>query len=54
MGAGGASSANLRARVRHNLEALESRRRWLGAGLVDYALFAKPLGKAAQLIVAGS
>ena len=54
MGAGGASSANLRARLRHNLEALESRRRWLGAGLVDYALFAKPLGKAAQLIVAGS
>ena len=54
MGAGGASSANLKARVRHNLEALESRRRWLGAGLVDYALFAKPLGKAGQLIGVGS
>jgi glycosyltransferase involved in cell wall biosynthesis len=54
MGAGGASSANLKARVRHNLEALASRRRWLGAGLVDYALFAKPLGKAAQLIATGS
>jgi glycosyltransferase involved in cell wall biosynthesis len=54
MGAGGLSSASLRARVRHNLEALASRRRWLGAGLVDYALFAKPLGKAAQLIVARS
>ena len=54
MGAGGASSANLKARLRHNLEALDSRRRWLGAGLVDYALFAKPLGKAAQLIPAGS
>lgn len=53
MGAGGLSSANLKARLRHNLEALASRRRWLGAGLVDYALFAKPLGKAAQLIVAG-
>jgi glycosyltransferase involved in cell wall biosynthesis len=54
MGAGGASSANFKARVRHNLEALDSRRRWLRAGLVDYALFAKPLGKAAQLIAAGS
>jgi glycosyltransferase involved in cell wall biosynthesis len=54
MGAGGLSSASLRARLRHNLEALQSRRRWLGAGLVDYALFAKPLGKAAQLITAGS
>jgi glycosyltransferase involved in cell wall biosynthesis len=54
MGAGGASSANLKARVRHNLEALASRRRWLGAGVVDYALFAKPLGKAGQLLTAGS
>jgi len=54
MGAGGLSSASLRARLCHNLEALQSRRRWLGAGLVDYALFAKPLGKAAQLITAGS
>lgn len=53
MGAGGLSSASLKSRVRHNLEALASRRRWLGAGLIDYALFAKPLGKAAQLIVAG-
>jgi glycosyltransferase involved in cell wall biosynthesis len=54
MGAGGLSSASLRARLKHNLEALDSRRRWLGAGVVDYALFAKPLGKAAQLLVAGS
>jgi glycosyltransferase involved in cell wall biosynthesis len=54
MGAGGLSSASLRARLRHNLEALQSRRQWLGAGFVDYALFAKPLGKAAQLIAAGS
>ena len=42
------------ARLRHNLEALRSRRRWLGAGVVDYALFAKPLGKASQFIVANS
>lgn len=54
MGAGGLSTTGIGARVRHNLEALESRRRWLGAGLVDYALFAKPLGKASQIVFAGS
>jgi glycosyltransferase involved in cell wall biosynthesis len=51
MRAGGLSSASLGARVSHNLEALASRRRWLGAGLVDFALFAKPLGKTPQLLV---
>ena len=50
MRVGGLSSASLGARVSHNLEALASRRRWLGAGLVDFALFAKPLGKATQLV----
>lgn len=54
MADGGLSSADLAARLRHNLEALASRRRWLGAGLVDYALFAKPLGKASQFVHAGS
>ena len=54
MADGGLSSAGLAARLRHNLEALASRRRWLGAGLVDYALFAKPLGKASQFVTAGS
>jgi hypothetical protein len=54
MAGGGLSSASLGARVRHNLEALASRRRWLGAGPIDYALFAKPLGKAAQFMVAGA
>jgi glycosyltransferase involved in cell wall biosynthesis len=54
MRAGGLSSASLHARVRHSLESLHSRQRWLGAGLIDYALFAKPLGKAAQLVVARS
>jgi glycosyltransferase involved in cell wall biosynthesis len=54
MGSGGLSTTGVRARLRHNLEALESRRRWLGAGLVDYALFAKPLGKASQIVFAGS
>ena len=51
MGAGGLSSASVSARLRHNFEALASRRRWLGAGLVDYALFAKPLGKASQFMI---
>ncbi|MBV9995201.1 MAG: glycosyltransferase [Caulobacteraceae bacterium] len=53
MGDGGLSTAGVRARIRHNLEALDSRRRWLGVGPVDYALFAKPLGKVAQFVVAG-
>ncbi len=35
MGDGGRSSAGLRARLQHNLEALDARRRWLGVGLVD-------------------
>lgn len=48
MGDGGRSSSGVWARVRHNLDALDSRRRWLGAGLIDYALFAKPLGKVFQ------
>jgi glycosyltransferase involved in cell wall biosynthesis len=50
MGAGGLSSAGMGARLRHNLEALASRQQWLGAGVVDYALFAKPLGKAGQFV----
>jgi len=52
MDAGGRTSASLEARLRHNFEALASRRRWLGAGLIDYALFAKPLGKASQIVLA--
>jgi glycosyltransferase involved in cell wall biosynthesis len=50
MASGGLSSRGWTQRIRHNLEALESRRRWLGAGLVDYALFAKPLGKVSQFV----
>jgi glycosyltransferase involved in cell wall biosynthesis len=52
MGDGGLSSAGVTARLRHNLEALASRRQWLGAGFVDYALFAKPLVKASQFRLA--
>lgn len=47
---GGESSSSLRSHLRHNLEALDSRRRWLGAWPVDYALFAKPLRKLPQLL----
>ena len=53
MADGGLSSAGIGARLRHNLEALASRRRWLGAGPIDYALFAKPIGKMAQFLVPG-
>jgi len=48
MMAGGASTVSLRSHVRHNLEALAARRRWLNSGLVDYALVAKPLRKLGQ------
>jgi glycosyltransferase involved in cell wall biosynthesis len=54
MGAGGLSASGWRSSLRHNLEALDSRRRWLGAGLIDYALFAKPLRKASQFLTVGS
>lgn len=54
MGDGGLSSGSVSARIRHNLEALDSRRRWLGAWMVDYALFAKPLGKVTQFVSADS
>lgn len=46
---GGESSSSLRSHLHHNLEALDSRRRWLRAWPVDYALFAKPLRKVPQL-----
>ena len=50
---GGRSSAGVAASIQHNLEALDSRRRRLGAGPVDYALFAKPLRKVTQFVRAG-
>jgi glycosyltransferase involved in cell wall biosynthesis len=46
---GGVSTSGPGAWLKHNLEALRSRRRWLAAGAVDYALFAKPVGKLTQL-----
>lgn len=47
---GGASTASLHSHIRHNLEALDARRHWLGSGLIDYALFAKPLSKVNQIL----
>jgi glycosyltransferase involved in cell wall biosynthesis len=46
---GGESTAGLTALVKHNYEALWSRQRWLDSGIVDYALFAKPMRKFTQL-----
>ncbi|MER9558732.1 glycosyltransferase family 2 protein [Mesorhizobium sp. M0323] len=46
---GGASTRSLASHIGHNLEALRSRRRWLGSGFVDYALIAKPARKIQQL-----
>ena len=46
---GGASTAGPKALWTNAMEALRSRRRWLGAGLVDYAFAAKTLGKIGQL-----
>lgn len=49
--AGGKSTANLRSHIEHNVEALLARRRWLGAGVLDAALFAKPARKLHQFLV---
>lgn len=50
MAVGGRSTASLTAHLVHNLQALRSRQKWLGAGIVDYALFAKPARKLGQFI----
>jgi glycosyltransferase involved in cell wall biosynthesis len=49
MKTGGRSTKDILSHVRHNLEALSVRQRWLEAGLIDYALFAKPARKIGQL-----
>ena len=54
MATGGRSTASLSAHLRHNLEALAARRRWLKAGVVDWALFAKPASKITQFARFGS
>ncbi|TIL90074.1 MAG: glycosyltransferase [Mesorhizobium sp.] len=50
---GGKSTNGIRSQVGHNIEALHSRRKWLGSGAVDYALIAKPARKIGQFITAG-
>ena len=50
---GGRSTVSLSSYVDHNLQALRARRRWLDAGPIDYALFAKPLRKLTQFAVGG-
>jgi len=45
---GGTSTSNIFSYLKTNLEALRSRQQWLGAGLIDYAFFAKPLSKIRQ------
>ncbi|WGR90779.1 glycosyltransferase (plasmid) [Bradyrhizobium sp. ISRA443] len=50
---GGCSTASMWNYVSHNLEALASRRKWLGTGIVDYALIAKPLRKITQFFLVG-
>ncbi|MER8928907.1 glycosyltransferase family 2 protein [Mesorhizobium sp. M0522] len=49
---GGKSTKGIRSHVAHNIEALQSRRKWLGSGPVDYALVAKPARKVGQFIAA--
>ena len=51
MKVGGASTVSLGAHLRHNVEALLARRRWLGAGPVDRAFVAKPLRKVGQFFL---
>ncbi len=48
MMAGGASQSGIGAYLRGNLESLRARRKWLGAGAVDFDLFAKPARKVMQ------
>jgi len=48
MANGGYSTSGLRAFLRGNMQSLQVRRRRLGSGLVDRALFAKPLRKIPQ------
>lgn len=48
---GGRSTAGLTAHIRHNFEALASRRKWLRAPVVDQALVRKPARKIGQFLV---
>jgi glycosyltransferase involved in cell wall biosynthesis len=47
---GGRSTAGIASHVHHNLEALRARQKWLHAGVVDFALIAKPARKLGQYL----
>ncbi|MEM7464761.1 MAG: glycosyltransferase family 2 protein [Pseudomonadota bacterium] len=53
MAEGGKSTAGIGAHIHHNLEALKARQRWLGTGVIDFALFAKPARKISQFFRPG-
>lgn len=48
---GGVSTANFKSTITIATECLQSRRKWLGSGYLDWALFAKPLRQSLQLVV---
>jgi VanZ family protein len=47
---GGNSTASWKGYVQGNLESLWSRQRWLGSGVVDYAIIGKPARKVRQIL----
>jgi len=49
---GGKSAIGISSLI-HNIESLRSRQKWLGAGIIDYAFFAKPLHKLNQFVFPG-
>jgi glycosyltransferase involved in cell wall biosynthesis len=51
MQVGGRSTKDMLSHIAHNLEALAARQKWLDAGLIDYALLAKPLRKISQFVI---
>lgn len=51
---GGKSTSNIGSHILHNIEALQSRKRWLRTRFIDYAFFAKPAGKFSQFIPGGA
>lgn len=48
---GGASTSGVTAYIKHNLQSLKARRKWLGSGIVDSALIAKPARKVSQFLI---
>lgn len=48
MAMGGQSTKGVSSSVFHNFEALKARQKWLSSGIIDIALFAKPMRKVGQ------